>query len=150
MVALVDDSDYVAVSEFKWRAQKGGRSFYAARSLPRVLGKAPTLLLHQFLVPSSEQVDHRDGNGLNNQRENLRPATAVQNAQSFRRKKAETTSRFRGVNWDSPRRKWAAFIRVNGKNLFLGRFGVEEQAARAYDKAAREHFGEFASPNFST
>lgn len=147
-VALVDDADYGAVSQFKWYAAKMGRRFYAARALPRAGGKQVIQLLHQFLVPGTSGVDHRDGDGLNNQRFNLRPATHRQNGQGFRHKAAGTTSRFRGVYWNKRKKKWHARLKRNGNPAHLGYFSDETKAARAYDEAARKYFGDFASPNF--
>lgn len=68
LVALVDDADYEAVSQFKWRAVKNGRRFYAKRTIPKAFGIASGhfQFLHQFLMPGVARVDHRDGNGLNN------------------------------------------------------------------------------------
>lgn len=149
-VAFVDDDDFEAVSRFKWRAIKRKRQFYAGRKIPKAFGIASGhfQFLHQFLMPGVAQIDHRDGNGLNNQRRNLRAATTQQNQRGFRRKAFSTTSRFRGVSWHTRDKKWQAQIGVNGKSLFLGHFDSETDAALAYDVAARRYFKDFASPNF--
>lgn len=143
-VALVDDADYTAVSQFKWCFHKG----YACRNIRKPGGKWATQYLHQFLMPGVSEIDHRDGNRLNDQRENIRPATHQQNLQGFQRKKSGTTSRFRGVCWEKRRRKWMAYITVDWKHKFLGYFDFEEDAARARDVASIKYFGEFASLNF--
>lgn len=142
-VALVDDSDYLAVNTFTWYAHKRGRCFYAAR---KSLGK--TLSLHNILMPGVGRVDHKNGNGLDNQRHNLRPATARQNQQASLRKRLNVSSNYRGVSWNTEHTKWTAQIQVNGVVKFLGRFQQEKDAALAYDAAARMFFGEFAAPNF--
>lgn len=147
-VALVDDADYEAVSQFKWCALKIGRRFYAVRNVRRPDGKIANQYMHRFLMPGAPEVDHRDGDGLNNQRNNLRPATSQQNHQGFKSKAAGKTSKFRGVSWRKERQKWRGHIQVDGKFVHLGSFKNEEDAARAYDAAARKYFGEFASPNF--
>ena len=105
------------------------------------------MTLHRLLLGSAVLVDHRDGNGLNNQRSNLRPATHAQNLQNTR-KRAGTTSRFKGVCWNKKKQAWVAFIKHEGKKKYLGCFSSEEVAARAYDFAASETFGEFACLNF--
>jgi predicted Zn-ribbon and HTH transcriptional regulator len=102
--------------------------------------------MHQ-LIAGSRNVDHVDGNGLNNRRSNLRPATKSQNGANARKNPGKT-SRYKGVFWDRERSAWQAKIMVNRKALSLGRFASEEDAALAYDLAAREAFGEFALTNF--
>lgn len=149
-VALVDDADFEAVSQFKWYANKVGRRFYAARKVRKPDGNWTHLYMHKVLLPGAVEVDHRDGNSLNNQKKsNLRPATRLQNAQGFQRKRPGTTSKFRGVTWDKSRLKWIAQITVNKKHINLGRFINEVDAARAYDAAARKYFVEgFLHLNF--
>lgn len=146
-VALVDDADFGAVNAFGWCAAKLGRGFYAVRNVQQADGSRATQYMHQFLLPGVPRLDHRDGNGLNNQRDNLRPATARQNQQGFQRKRANTSAQFRGVTLHFCG-KWQARIGVNGKKIHLGYSRSETDAAKAYDDAARKTFGEFASPNF--
>jgi HNH endonuclease len=147
-VALVDDVDYPAVSQFKWHAQRAPNTFYALRKLPKVGGKSRRISLHRFLLGGVRRIDHRDGDGLNNRRENLRPATTSQNAWGRCRKRAGASSKYRGVCWETSLQRWRADIEIRGKKLNLGRFVYEVEAAKAYDTAARRYFGEFASPNF--
>lgn len=147
-ITFVDDSDFEAVSAFKWHVERKRRHFYASRSFRKPDGTTATQSLHKFLLPGSRRVDHRDGNGLNNQRYNLRPATNRQNSQGFRLKASGTTSKFRGVCWCPKGRKYHAQLQDGKVKRHLGYFTDETEAARAYDSAAREHFGEFASPNF--
>lgn len=147
-VAIVDDEDYSRVSQFKWYVMKRRRSVHAGRTIRRPDGGETTRYLHKEILSTAARVDHRDGNGLNNRRENLRAATTKQNNQAFQLKRKNTTSKFRGVSLNRRDSRWWAQIQVNGKNRLLGRFTHEEDAARAYDKAAREHFGDFAAPNF--
>ncbi len=103
--------------------------------------------MHQLLLPDATIADHIDGDGLNNRRSNLRPASEAQNA-AHARKGKNNTSGFKGVDQNGGRSSWRARILVNGKSLYLGRFSTKEEAARAYDAAALVHFGEFAILNF--
>jgi len=150
-VALVDDSDYERLSQFKWYAWKPGnrRTFYAVRGIALPNGKRGVSYMHREIVnaPSGEAVDHRDGNGINNQRSNLRIATQRQNSYNQSGRKT-STSRFKGVSGYRSRPQWRARIMVNGKEHHLGHFNTEFDAACAYDMAARAHFGEYARLNF--
>lgn len=145
--AMVDDADFDAVNAHKWCAHKIGRRFYAMRAIRKPDGTKWIQHLHTFLLPDAGRVDHRDGDGLNNQRYNLRPATYTQNARGFKRKRARATSQYRGVSWHKKLRKWEACIMVN-KKVPLGYFHDETDAAHAYDAAAVFYFGEWASTNF--
>lgn len=145
---FVSDEDFSVVSGSKWFFRKIGRCEYAARWVRNgATGTRHRQYLHRFLVPGHEQVDHIDGNGLNNVRENLRGVTQHENPMAFKRKRNGASSSFRGVH-RLPSGKWSSAIRFCGKTYRLGTFEQEGAAARAYDSAARRYFGEFASPNF--
>lgn len=148
---MVDDEDYERVSEITWFIHKAGNSLYAAHDFrvrsPRGGRHGKVVLLHRFLLPGSRYVHHRDGNGLNNQKSNLLSCTQQQNLSGFQLKRG-TTSKYRGVCHPAGRRKWTAAITIGYKRIYLGTFDSETDAARAYDAAARERFGDFAAPNF--
>ena len=156
-VALVDDEDFERVSQFKWQAveekskgkDKKVRSVYAQRALPREDGKQRKERMHRFIlgVDPAVEVDHKDSDGLNNQKDNIRASTDRQNAQNMR-KQENKTSRFKGVYWYKLRNCWRAKIRTDGILKSLGYYKDEKQAALAYDAAARHFFGEFAHTNF--
>jgi hypothetical protein len=101
--------------------------------------------MHHFLT-EWPRVDHANGDGLDNRRANLRPASQLLNARNLRKRQG-TSSRFKGV-CRLPDGRWQANIRINGHSRHLGWFVDEEAAAGAYDNAARELFGEFAAVNF--
>lgn len=144
---MVDDEDYAVLSRYKWAALVNRHRVYAVRSV-RVNGKSTSVLMHRYIMsaPGDMEVDHQDGNGLNNTRANLRLCTPRQNAQNSRDRAG--TSRFKGVSWHPSERCWRATIKAGGKALHLGLFNDEEGAALAYDHAARIHFGAFSRTNF--
>jgi len=147
---LVGEADFPLVSQYTWCVQpcrcNGGVNFYTyARST------VPRIFMHRLLLgfgPGDPEVDHANHNGLDNRRSNLRPCSPSQNqANKTLTPKRPKSSIFRGVTWVRARRRWQASIQVEGKSLFLGQFDNEEDAARAYNDAARAHFGEFATIN---
>jgi len=144
-VALVDDADYTTLNQYAWCAQKRRYGYHAAR----YDGDRYVYMHREILglIDSKIQGEHRDGDGLNNQRTNLRIATKRQNGQAFQTLRRNKTSNFRGVCWHRVANKWMANIVVNGKSVYLGLFSEEASAARAYNRAAENYFGGFASPN---
>lgn len=143
--ALIDDPDFEALSKFKWFACKRKHGFYAARYEGRKF-----IMMHQEIlqVPKGIEVDHKNGDELDNQRDNLRAATKQQNARAFRTLNKNKSSKYRGVSWEQQTRKWKAQITISGKTTSIGRYDVQMKAALAYDQAALRHFGEFVHLNF--
>ena len=141
-VTVIDDEDWVLVGGCKWSAQvvPHRNTVYANAT---VNGKATTL--HALLAPDWAEVDHVDGDGLNNRRSNLRDGAGFRN-KANRGVQSNSTSGFKGV---SRRRggKWGAFIKVNRKQIYLGVYDTPEEAADVYDQAAISHFGEYAKTN---
>ena len=137
--AYVDAADYDWLRRWNWHLDGG----YAARQ-----EKGSKIFMHrQIMQPPEEMVvHHRDDNKTNNCRRNLCVCTHTENTRS-RRKDSGSFSVFKGVTYDKRRNKWEARCRYNGKSHLLGYFDVEVDAARAYDRAAVEWFGEFARLN---
>lgn len=134
--ALVSAEDFERLNAFSWHAVPGRNTFYAAT---KIAGK--TVYMHRLVVGLvATAVDHRDDNGLNNQRLNLRPCTKGQNSQ--RRTSPKSATGMRGV-W-AKGRKFIAQIGHHGKFEYLGSFDTAEQASAAYAAAATKHFGAFA------
>jgi len=92
--------------------------------------------------------DHINHNGLDNRKANLRLATRSQNAWNRQKAKIKSRSKYKGVSWYNRGKRWSVRIQVNRKQKFLGIFEDEIEAAKAYDRAARKYFGEFAELNF--
>ncbi len=147
---ILDQQDYCRLKHFKWVINGNGTKFYAARFIKIGPGKAKIMRLHREIMnpPEGLLVDHKNGDSLDNRRANLRLATHSQNTCNSRKTSSETSSRFRGVTFKKHIRKWAARIKYLGKEIYLGVFDSEIDAARAYDRAAIKYHGEFARLNF--
>ncbi len=127
-VTLVDDEDYEWLTQWRWYANKGKLTWYAQST------KSPQVLMHHLIVGRpiwGLQVDHRDRNGLNNQRYNLRIVTNAQNTRNKDRLR-RNKSGFTGVSWDKKQRKWRATTSIADKPISIGRYDSIEEAVRAY------------------
>ncbi len=149
MYTIVDPQDFYEFGGYNWYAGGHGTKYYAMRTVENEEGKITTVRLHREIMRPAEGnvVDHRDGNSLDNRRENMREATQRENMYN-RKKRKNTSSRYVGARYDKERGKWASEIKHNGKKYFLGRFDSEIAAAKAYDAAAKKYRGEFARLNF--
>jgi hypothetical protein len=143
--ALVDDEDFEELNQFKWSYHHG----YAVRNSPYVNGKRKELFMHRVILntPEGMETDHINGIRWDNRRDNIRIVTKSQNQWNRNRYK-NSVSKYKGVYWSKRWKRWYAGISYKGKNLYVGCFKCEEDAARAYDKRAKELHGEYARLNF--
>lgn len=149
-VAIVDDDDYEWLNKWKWCAIKRCNTWYAERrELKSISGKI--IRMHRLITCAStgEVVDHKNRDGLDNRRNNLRKCTPSQNNSNSVAKR-NSTSGFKGIYWDKHNKKWRATISIQGYPKHLGRFKNKVDAARAYNEAAIKHYGEFARINILT
>ena len=139
--AIVDDEDFEYLRQFKWHVTDTG---YACRKDGR-----KNKYMHRELMgsPKGLQIDHINGNRLDNRRSNLRVVTVGDNRKNTGIR-SDNTSGYKGVSWDKKNSKWKVAIYVNSKYVHLGRFTDIEDAALAYNTAALEYHGEFARLNF--
>lgn len=167
--AEVDDADFEFLNQWKWYAGKGGFTYYAQRAVypGRIgkynYGKIKQIRMHRQIMDAKDGqvIDHKDRNGLNNQKSNLRICT---NSENQKNKKASGSSKYLGVNWHviqtnyfskkkhtiimrKPMGSWRAGININGKQCHLKRTKSEIDAALSYNTAAKKYHGEFARLN---
>lgn len=137
-ICLVGDEDYEEVKKYKWHLDSTG---YARGLINRKL-----IRMHTFIMKTSKGkfTDHLNGNKLDNRRINLRICSAKENARNRRLQKSNTTG-FKGVKRTG--NNWGAFIKINKKQIWLGTYKNKEEAAQAYDRKAKELFGEFSCLN---
>lgn len=147
-VAVVDASDYDWLMQWNWCALRVRDGVFYASRTEDVAGKKYTVSMAREIMghPEGLAVDHRSGT-LDNRRSNLRVATFQQNSCN---RIPHSGRKFKGVFWHKKANKWRSLIRVDYKLKSLGMFTRAEDAARAYDIAAREFHGEFAWTNFPT
>lgn len=146
---MVDDEDYNRMNKWEWFAEKQHDRYYASRVFLigglRIKVKMANLIMD---VPKGKICNYIDTNRLNLQKSNLRVCTQAQNLQNQQVQHKCKSSIFKGVSYLKGRNRWQAYIKVNGKDVHLGTFKIEMNAALAYDDASRKYYGEFARPNF--
>jgi hypothetical protein len=136
-VTLIDDEDYEKVHQFKWSVDGGG---YAANRKHRAL--------HRFIMnaPKGMEVDHIDGDLLNNQKSNLRLCTHAQNMMN-QKLPITNTSGYKGTCYNKANKQWRAYISSGNKQIHIGYYKTKELAAIAYNIKAMTLFGDFAKLN---
>lgn len=144
---VVDDDVYEWASKFKWHAKKDGHTFYARRNIRLPDGRRSTRYLHREIVKAAlgTEVDHRDHDGLNNLGDNIRTCNHSENRRNCPVSRSNTSG-YKGVSLLEGR--WRAQIQIGGQTRHLGYFDQAIDAAKEYDRAAIELFGNFAKLNF--
>lgn len=144
--AIVDAADYDWLSQWKWFALKSGNTWYAA---PHSSETGKKIFMHRLITgaPAHLCVDHINRNGLNNTQKNIRQCTHAQNMRN-KGPRRNSTSRYKGVSWNTANKRFVAAITCDGKTYNLGSFKDQIEAAKAYDKKAKQIFKEFAYLNF--
>ena len=147
--AIVDDEDFEWLNQWKWYLGSDG---YAARTIvfKRIDGKQPkkNIYMHRLLIKISKgfETDHINRNKLDNRKVNLRRVNRSQNSINISLR-SNNVSGFKGVHWNKQRNKWRVKLNVNKKEIYLGLYVTQEEAALAYNQAAQKYFGEFAFLN---
>ena len=144
-VAIVDDEDFERLNSFKWHYAGG----YARRGFA-VKGKWFFHYMHRYALNVDNIVDHINHDTLDNRKCNLRTVTGSQNHYNMKKWKLDASSKFKGVSWKKSKRRWTAYISVDKKQIGLGLFKEETDAAKAYNEAAARHYGDFALLNIIT
>lgn len=149
--ALVDNKNYNLLSQDKWCAQKIHSVYYAVRNIV-INQKIKRILMHREIMKNqlkdNEEVHHMNGNGLDNREKNLIVVTKSQHRMTRGKQKTKASSKYKGVYWNKQHKKWVVQIRSNRERIYLEYFNNEVDAAKAYDKKAKELFGKFAKLNF--
>ena len=141
--AIVDDEDFEYLNQFKWFAFNSRGIYYACRGKNK-----KNIFMHREIMKTVKDmvVDHKNHNGLDCRKSNMRNCTKTENMRN-RKSSKNSSSKYLGVSWCKARKKWQAHIFINKKSKNLGRFIKEIEAAKRYNKFAKIIHGDFANIN---
>lgn len=133
--AIVDDEDYDAMNSVKWYTYECFYTFYAMRTVRMGGGKKKSFHMHRMInkTPDGMLTDHINGNGLDNRKENLRSVSHKENMVNCARNTPKRP-KYRGISWHKSNYKWYAQITIDSKNIYIGSFHNQEEAASAYNE----------------
>lgn len=139
--ALIDDEDFEAINKIDWCCT--GHYGVCDYAHARIKGKL--ISMHRYILKSDkgEYTDHKNRNGLDNRKENLRICSQSQN-QYNRKKQVNNTSGFKGISWHKKSKKWQVNLRIPGKQLYFGLYSNKEKALEVYNQNIKRICGEFA------
>lgn len=148
--AIVDDEDFEKVNKYKWQfsnTKKRGKGYAKNDSILQEDGSKKRMYMHRFILGIKDkniEVDHINGDGLDNRKENLRISNKFTNGSNRSRNNKNNTSGYRGVYWSKKNKRWFASIQHKRKQIFLGYYDDKKDAALAYNRKAKAVFGEFS------
>ena len=144
-MALIDEADYDSIRHWKWSSCRKRHTFVVYRGVLQD-GRQRRIYLSRFITQTAPAlfVDHKNGDGLDNRRENLRLCRIVENNRNRQRMQSTNTSGFRGVWYQKQNGNWCASMSVNNRHVHIGSFPTPEEAAAAFREAATKQYGEFA------
>jgi hypothetical protein len=147
---IVDDEDFEELSRYNWHPANSHdkKVAYAKGHIDGILIKMHRFILkiHEYDI-KNKLIDHKDQNGLNNQKDNLRICDNSKNKQNANKRKVKCSSKYKGVSFNKALCKWQSYIMINQKRFHIGYYNIEEDAALAYNEKAIELFGEFVCLN---
>jgi hypothetical protein len=142
---VIDPEDLIRIPGL-WCITKGNGKEYATQNAVDVNGKHISIKMHRVILGCVGDVDHKNGDTLDNRKCNLREATDSQNLMN-QQPQIGRSSKYKGVCFVKRTEKWESYIKVGGKKMHLGHFSQEDAAAKAYNVAAITYFGDFARLN---
>lgn len=145
-ICIYSEDDHELVSQYKWSLSKGRNTFYARTNSKHPINGTQGFAMHQLIMGFPKCTDHKNRNGLDNTRENLRSSTVQENNRNATKQRNNTTG-YRGVDYNKNHKAFRARVNINRKSVYCRYFKTAEEAARAYNQAAIKHFGEFANLN---